>query len=200
MFMTDNTENSPGNRKWEFDREGMQGMIEALQWDDASVRRFSAMMLGTTKDPQAVAPLVAALADPEKDVRCAATKALSVIGSAAVDALATALRDTSWIVRYRAAEAIGDIDDPRANTLLITCLEDEKDHVRYMGAKGLGRKRLMVSVSPLIGALDDENEYVRIMVATSLAAIGGTEALEALSGRLAVETVPGCPGGSDEGS
>lgn len=148
------------------------------------------MMLGTTKNPQAVAPLVAALADPEKDVRGAAMKALSVIGSAAVEALAAALRDTSWIVRYRAAEAIGDIDDPRANALLITCLEDEKDHVRYIGAKGLGRKRLMVSVAPLIGALDDENEYVRIMVARSLAAIGGTEALEALSGRLAVETVP----------
>lgn len=197
--MTGDTQNSTECRRWEFDREGMQGLIEALQMDDASVRRFVAMMLGTTRDPRAIGPLAAALADQDKEVRIAAMEALSAIGSPAVEALAQALAGESWIVRYRAAEAIGRIGGPRATGLLIACLDDEKDHVRYMGAKGLGNLQDLASVTPLTGALDDENEYVRKRAAISLAAIGGRDALEALSKRLAVETVPAVRGALERG-
>ncbi len=165
-------------------------LAEALQdGPDPAVRAYAALTLGHCGHPGAVAPLVGALADPEKQVRMVAGRALAGLGPVAVPALIAALGDRSWVVRYRATEALGSIADPRVPAALVERLEDEKDHVRYMAAKGLARHPDSTAAEALLDRLDDENPYVRRMAVRALeaAAVGLegpiaariTEALEA---------------------
>ena len=135
---------------------------------DPAVQAFAALTLAQCGRAAAVPALIAALADPEKVVRTAASRALAGIGPEAVPALIGALGDRSWVVRYRAAEALGGIRDPRVAPALAELLEDEKDHVRYMAAKGLGGVPAMAAVDALLRRLDDENPFVRRMAAQAL--------------------------------
>jgi HEAT repeat protein len=114
-----------------------------------------------------------------------------MIGSPAVPACIALLKNNEWRVRYRAAEALGQIGDARAYAPLTTALGDEKDHVRYMAAKGLGLLGDSRAV-PHLGALQrDENEFVRRSAAISLGRIGGEEAVRALAAAIAGESVEG---------
>ena len=83
-------------------------------------------------------------------------------------------------MRYRAAEALGGIRDPRVAPALVALLEDEKDHVRYMAAKGLGADPAPAAVDALLRRLDDENPFVRRMAAQALrnaaTRLGGADA------------------------
>lgn len=156
-------------------------LIETLrEGPDPAIRAFSALTLAQCNRPVVVPALIAALADPEKVVRGAVTRALAGLGPEAVPALIAALGDPSWVVRYRAAEALGGIRDPRVSPALVALLEDEKDHVRYMAAKGLGADPAPAAIDPLLGRLDDENPFVRRMVAQALrsaaAQVGGADA------------------------
>ena len=101
-----------------------------------------------------------------------------------------ALQDEWWVVRYRAAEALGRIRDEGALSALEHALGDEKDHVRYMAAKGLGGYARQSSVDPLAPCLEDENEYVRKRAALSLGAIGGGRARALLTARHQKEQHP----------
>ena len=114
--------------------------------------------------------MLSALHAMDKQVRASAAADLAAIGSAAVDPLVAALRDPRWEVRYRAAEALGQIQDPRVCAALAGALEDPRDHVRYMAAKGLGLRRCPGAVAGLCRALEDENEYVRRIAAVALGA------------------------------
>ena len=134
--------------------------------------------------------LLSALYTMDKQVRAGAAADLAAIGSAAVDPLVATLRDPRWEVRYRAAEALGQIQDPRVCAALAGALEDPRDHVRYMAAKGLGLRRCPGSVAGLCQALGDENEYVRRIAAVSLAAIGDAGAIPLLQDRLSRESSP----------
>ncbi|MDD1639769.1 MAG: HEAT repeat domain-containing protein [Methanomicrobiales archaeon] len=134
--------------------------------------------------------LLSALHAMDKQVRAGAAADLAAIGSAAVDPLVAALRDPRWEVRYRAAEALGQIEDPRVCAALAGTLEDPRDHVRYMAAKGLGLRRCPGSVAGLCRALGDENEYVRRIAAGSLAAVGDPGVVSSLKDRLAEESTP----------
>jgi HEAT repeat protein len=137
-----------------------------------------------------ITELLAALHATEKRVRAQAAADLAAIGSPAVDPLVTTLRDPRWEVRYRAAEALGQIHDPRVCGVLITALEDPRDHVRYMAAKGLGLQRCPGAVAGLCRALEDENEYVRRIAAGSMGAINDPGAIPFLRDRLALESSP----------
>jgi HEAT repeat protein len=137
-----------------------------------------------------ISELLAAVHATEKCVRAQAVADLAAIGSPAVDPLVATLRDPSWEVRYRAAEALGQIRDPRVCGALTVALEDPRDHVRYMAAKGLGLQRCPEAVAGLCRALEDENEYVRRIAAGSLGALGDPGAISSLRDRLARESSP----------
>jgi len=139
-----------------------------LDGPDPAVRTYSALTLGQSGRPEAIAPLIAALSDPEKQVRSMASRALAGLGPVAVPALIAALEDRSWVVRYRAAEALGGIEDPRVSTALLGRLQDAKDHVRYMAAKGLAGRPDPSVAEALLARLDDENPFVRKMAARAL--------------------------------
>ena len=126
----------------------------------------------------------------DKQVRASAAADMAAIGSAAVDPLVATLRDPRWEVRYRAAEALGQIQDPRVCVALAGTLEDPRDHVRYMAAKGLGLRQCPGSVAGLCRVLEDENEYVRRIAAVALGAIGDPGAIPSLQDRLVKESTP----------
>jgi HEAT repeat protein len=170
--------------RWTFEKEGMQGLREALEDEDEKVRQMAALFLGGTGNESIVENLIGAFYDTEKAVRARAVDGLVKIGSAAVNPLISVLQVDEWIVRYRAAEALGRIGDIRAHEPLIRALSDRKDHVRYMAAKGLGNIADDRSTEPLINVLRDENEYVRRSAVKALGKIGNKKAYDALLSAL----------------
>jgi len=177
--------------KFTFEKEGMQGLCNALVDDDPRLRQMAALFLGTTKNDKIVGNLIAALHDREKNVRARSMEALVCLGGVAVDSLIVSLGDDDWVVRYRSAEALGRIGDERACEPLLATLQDEKDHVRHMAAKGLGFFSRGDLCSYLIPLLTDENEFVRKSAAISIGRIGGDESCVALKRALDHEDDPG---------
>jgi HEAT repeat protein len=172
----------------EFEKQGISELVKALHdHTDPQVRQYAAYLLGQAKSPQAIQPLIKALADFDKSVREQATLALSAIGKAAIEPLAEAMKEPKWETRYRAAEALGKIADEKAVKPLIQGLRDNRDHVRYMAAKGLHEIGDSDAVEPLIMLLTDENVFVRLMVVHALAALGGKKVNAALTTALGSE-------------
>ena len=124
----------------------------------------------------------------EKETRARATRKLIDVGAPAVEGLLACLSDDLWVVRYRAAEALGEIGDPRSCEALTAALGDQKDHVRYMAAKSLGKMSACGAKEQLVPLLSDENEYVRRITAQSLGLIGGGNEIAVLQAAREKET------------
>jgi len=172
----------------ELEKLGLSELVKTLrEHTDPQVRQYAAYLLGQAKNPRAIQPLIEALADFDKSVREQATLALSMIGKAAIEPLAEAMKEPKWETRYRAAEALGKIADEKAVQPLIQGLKDNRDHVRYMAAKGLQELGDSDAVEPLIILLKDENVYVRLMAVHALGALGGKKVKHALKEALESE-------------
>ena len=139
---------------------------------DPAERSRAARELGMIGGEDALAALARALRDPAKEVRASAATALASAGRPATPFLVAAMADGNWVVRYRAAEALGSIRDPRSVAALVQALGDARDHVRYMAAKGLGRLGERSAAGALKAVLDDENPFVRRAAKDALAALG----------------------------
>ncbi|KDE54859.1 hypothetical protein EI28_11000 [Methanoculleus sp. MH98A] len=68
-------------------RQDVDGLIEALQSGNPTVRRTAALSLGALGEWRGVDPLIRALTDPVQDVREAAANALVIVGTPAVEPL-----------------------------------------------------------------------------------------------------------------
>ncbi|NYT08229.1 MAG: HEAT repeat domain-containing protein, partial [Methanomicrobiales archaeon] len=126
-----------------------------------------------TGNPACTELFIRALRDPEKAVRAQATIALAGVGEPAADRLIPLLDDPDWKVRYRAAEALGMMNEKKAVGPLIGLLSDEKDHVRYMAAKSLSLINDRAALEPLKKCQADKNPYVRRMAETAVSIISG---------------------------
>ena len=108
-------------------------------------------------DPRAVAALMEALKDTDKDVRETAMHALVQMRDPRMfEPLVAALKDTSADVREQAVFGLGQLRDPRAVDPLTTVLHDSNADVRQQAVFALGQLRDKRSVDPLISALKDE--------------------------------------------
>ena len=123
-------------------------------------------------NPDALLLLISGLRNPKKEFRAECITKIILYEGEAVAVLIPLLHDTDWRVRYRAAEALGLIDDARSVPDLIETCSDEKDHVRYMAAKSLGILRTSDAVPVLTSLLTDDHPYTRGIAAEGLAAIG----------------------------
>jgi HEAT repeat protein len=141
---------------------------QATQSPDPHVRRYALYILGRAGDIRLKDLFLSALRDTDKAVRAQAAAALAGLGETVVPDLISLLSDADWRVRYRVAEALGEIGTRESGAALVMALSDEKDHVRYMAAKGLGRTGNSGSVPALIRCLGDENPYVRKAAVLSL--------------------------------
>jgi hypothetical protein len=159
--------------------------------------------------------LVAALKDPDPDLRERAAEVLGKIGdSRAVEPLVLALGDPFSSVRERAADALGKIGTRAVEPLiaalkdadsnfreraagalgkigtpavggLIAALKDPESDVRGRAAKVLGKIGDSRAVEPLIAALGDPDTYVRFCASEALGKIGDPRAVAALAERKA---------------
>jgi HEAT repeat protein len=160
-------------------RRDAQGLIKALTFKDAAIRIAAAEALAPMKDPQAVEPLVALLADENPGVRLAAVAALSARGGfRVVEPLVAALDDSNPDVRATAATAV-----------YRRLMTDPDSETRRATASALGRIRADSAVEPLIKAVMDPDESVRVAAIRALQAIGDIAAVLPLIIVLAHEQV-----------
>jgi len=126
----------------------------------------------------------------DKDVRAVATCTLVGIGTPAIPALMKLLNDDEWVIRYRAAEALGGIRDTGTIDALILLTADQKDHVRYMATKALSQMQDSRVVPVLIRMLCDDHIYTRKIAAMGLLAAGDSTAYLSLQKAMECEPDP----------
>lgn len=114
-------------------------------------------ILGETRHPSAVPPLMQAACGEFFTVRARAASALAKIGDPqAVPLLIELLGDKEPPVRLAASLALGKFKDPRCLIRLSdVLLEDTELEVRQAAAQGLAESRLVQSVPYLLDAMDD---------------------------------------------
>lgn len=97
-----------------------------------------------------------------------------------VELLIKALEDMDCVVRWSAAETLGEIGDKRAVEPLIKVLGDEDWLVRKNAAEALGKIGDARAIEPLINTLGDSKENVRRDSEKALKEIGSEKAVEPL--------------------
>lgn len=84
------------------------------------------------------------------------------------------------LVRYRAAEALGNLEEKISVDFLIDTLDDDDGAVRKMAAYALGEIGDKKATNPLIKSIENENrDYMEICI-FALGEIGGKKAIEYL--------------------
>ncbi|SLM46955.1 conserved protein of unknown function [Nitrospira japonica] len=146
--------------------------IAALKDEDWAIREEAAAMLGTLRDPRAVAPLVLMLQDSDRAVREAAIGSLTAIGAPSVPALGLCLSDSHLAVQEAASAVLACIADERVLAQLLAALGNKDWIVRMHAAKALGRIKNSEAVEPLIPLLQDKVKAVREETTAALVAIG----------------------------
>lgn len=142
--------------------------MEDLLSEDERIRTSARSSLGDYSADILLPEMSALLRKPDKRIRNCGMELFCCMGSLAVPTLGALLGDEEWIVRYRAAEALGIIGGDDACVLLVPALRDRKDHVRYMAAKGLGISSYTEAADAVAPLLDDTNEFVRASAARAI--------------------------------
>lgn len=130
------------------------------------------------------------LSDPDKSIRNEASHALAGYGIESLPLVVPLLENESWVIRYRACEVLGLLQNSACSPYLFEKLHDSRDHVRYMAVKGLGLLGDKTAVPVIIPMLEDENPFVRRMTVQTLKKFGGDEATLAVAARMDRETDP----------
>jgi HEAT repeat protein len=110
----------------------------ALKDDRPEIRLKAAGFLQDLPDPAAGDPLIAALRDPDQNVRRRAALALGRIGQPAGPSLAGLLQDSDPEMRRMAAEQLGKIRYVEAMEPLLKALRDPDPNVQWWAAWALG--------------------------------------------------------------
>lgn len=164
--------------------QAIAALINALEDEDADVRTSAVAALVKIGE-EAIQPLLAALKEENSNTHdwnwfdwVAYT--LSEIGEAALQPLIAALKDQDNYMRYRAANALGNIGNKQAIDELNTALEDDDPHVRLGAAAALTKLGDDEAIELLITALKDEDENIRYFAVSNLRGTGDPRATEAL--------------------
>jgi HEAT repeat protein len=156
--------------------------------EDPEMRQYLALVLGRTRDREAVPLLTAALQDPDDKTRIYALWALGSLGDpAARGALERALADPDAGIRKTAAFALGEAGDPAAVPLLAKGLDDAVADVRWNAALSLARlgsdagvpvletmadRRLLAQVPEIT---PEQQEEAMVSAVRALSVVGGPE-------------------------
>jgi len=118
--------------------EAVARLVDLLKSEDPLICVYAVNALGYTGDPRAVEPLIAALGNPDGNMRFSATVALGRIGgNRAVEALIALFKDKE--LRWWAAMTLGKTHDERALAPLLVALGDQDSpQMRRWAARGLG--------------------------------------------------------------
>ncbi|MBN1317115.1 MAG: HEAT repeat domain-containing protein [Anaerolineales bacterium] len=131
-----------------------------LENGDEDARWWAARALAGIYHPQAARLLLAALSDPDEDIRVCAIMGLGEHkGGGAVDQLLNLMRESSEYVARHIGDALSKIGEEAAPGL-IAALEDERIIVRVQAARSLVRIESQQAIPALIKALDDPEPIV----------------------------------------
>lgn len=167
--------------------------------EDPEMRRYLALVLGRTRDPEALPLLTGALDDPDEESRIYALWALGALGDpAAAPVVVERLEDPDPGIRKTAAYALGAIGQRSAVPHLEEALEDPVADVRWNAALSLASLGSDAGVPVLETMVDrrhlaqvpeitrEQQEEAMIGAVRALAAVGGPEVRPVLD-RLAEE-------------
>jgi HEAT repeat protein len=150
------------------DVQAVQRLIEELGDKDVDVRLGAYRTLKAQTDAPTVQLLIQALKSENLNIELTASELLLAGGEEAAGPLITALKDTHWKVRWRAAETLGRMRYKESIDPLVRALTDEDELVRGMAARSLlliGGRR---AADALVRALNDPSHKVRFEVALAL--------------------------------
>ena len=158
------------------------GTVQATQTEDADVREIALRALARIADPQAIGPLVTALASADPWLAPRIADILARHGNAVVDPLLALLNDSDrQPARAWAANVLGEVGAHRALPALIRSLDDPDDEVRAKSATALGRLGDRRALGPLLEhLLTDPIPFVRARIASTLSQFGGPEVVDRL--------------------
>jgi HEAT repeat protein len=149
-----------------------------------SIRRQAMRVLASdrTPDRQSLDVLLIALRDPDRDVRGAATLALTKQPNSQelVDSLTHLLSDDDWRPRSAAVKVLAELKDERVVEPLLGALHHPDKNVRRVAAEGLGHFGDRRAFEPLLAGLADDDPDVRVAAVGALAYVGGVDAIEPL--------------------
>ncbi|TAK28547.1 MAG: HEAT repeat domain-containing protein [Chloroflexota bacterium] len=155
-------------------------LVTDLGSEDGRVRHQSRLALVEIGAP-AVRPLIAALADPQENVRWEAAKALGEIGDpSAASALVNALEDKSFGVRWLAAEGLIALKQYALAPLLLALTKRSSSVWLRRGAHhvlhDLSMRGFRNQVAPVLEALEDVEPLTEVPLAawTTLERLAGT--------------------------
>ena len=153
---------------------------------EPELRQYLALVLGRTRDREAVPLLLAALQDPDDKTRIYVLWALGTLGDPrAREALETTLKDPDPGLRKTAAFALGELGDRAAVPRLAESLDDAVADVRWNAALSLARlgsaaglpvletmvdRRLLAQVPEITR---EQQEEAMVSAIRALAAVGG---------------------------
>jgi HEAT repeat protein len=107
-----------------------------------------------------------------------------------VSALIHMLGDPRWYVARNAADLLGEMQAPEAETPLTELLKHDDDRVRRAAATALAKLGTPKAVTALHGALRDSSPQVRVQAAAGLATRKGQKSASTLSKALDEESDP----------
>jgi hypothetical protein len=195
-------------------RGGLQRALRSACSSRNPIARGRAALLWARLDlPGAERMIEPLMADPDADVRAAATQALASCGSEeAAWALLRSLRDghvepervverltADWAggpllsalrqqsfepMRPWLAEGLGLTRDPRAERPLVEMLTRGDEEQRIRACRALGRLGLATSAAMVVTALADPSPSVRAQAARALAELGDARSVPALADLL----------------
>ncbi|MFW6172403.1 MAG: HEAT repeat domain-containing protein [Elusimicrobiota bacterium] len=130
-------------------------------------------IIKTFQENEDIDSLIALLSDNSIEVREKATNALVEIGSPAVEPLIQSLENSNWIIRARAAEALGDIGNRKAKeSLRGLLLKEENWNVCEKTAEALSALEDKKIVKDFIKKLKNGQEKDRIRAAKIMGVLG----------------------------
>jgi HEAT repeat protein len=156
-----------------------------LTASDVATRRAAARDLATLSRGRGGPLAVAALQDPDDEVRLAAADAaIRLRATGATEVAIGWLNARDARVRRKACEIARALPSPLAVAPLARSLGDPDSEVRSAAAEALGRQSSAEAVPPLLGRLDDAAPLVRVRIVEALAQLGDARAVVPLVGKV----------------
>jgi HEAT repeat protein len=177
------------------DPQDTQFLVASLEDPDCEVRATAVRVLGQRADPTATGPLTTRLSDPSLEVRSGAASALrqlgwkpatgeeqarfeialghaqaaAFVGRAALNPLLAELKHDTSFQRRAAAEALGEMQDPRRVGPLLDALQDPDPTVRISAIHALEEETDEEVSAELLKLFWDVDPHVRLAAARVLA-------------------------------
>ena len=172
------------------EKRDIQGLIRALKNEDYLVRKDAAIALKKVGDETAVKSLIESMKyEKWQDdytvliaVRENSAEALGIIGDkrAIQPLIGTLIEDSDEEVRWKAAAALGKLNDESAVDALIAALNDKSWAVRRNATIALGDIGDEKGYEPLLSSINDKDWHVRKYAAIALGKIGDERAIDPL--------------------